>query len=485
MSSHREAPAISKDPVADSTDLYAFVSPEGDKTVTMIANYVPLQSPDGGPNFFEFGDDVLYAIYVDNDGDAKPDVTYQFRFQTKITNANTFLYNTGPITSLDSPSWNRKQFYSVTRIAKGERTELGVGLPCPPCNVGIRSTPMPMYANLAKSAINDLDGGHGKVFAGQRQEGFYVDLGSIFDLGALRPFQGAHLIPIPTSMAGINGTENLNVHSVALKVPISDLTWDGSTPSNQSDPKAVIGVWTAAYRRQARIRNDSTEGGDGEDVESGPWVQVSRLGNPLINEVIVPMSKKDLWNSLPPSADSQFLTFVQHPELAGLLPVLYPGVFPHLKDLNKDLNIRGASRDDLVAILMTGLPSGIIGGFQNFTGATIADMLRLNMAIGPSSAPKILGIMGGDLAGFPNGRRVFDDVVTIELRAVAGLLYPLINPKFVPDAAAGGIYDVENPEDKTTPNTPPVSFLSSTPTDLASIKFPYLNTPFSGFDVPA
>jgi hypothetical protein len=466
MSSHREAPAIAKDPVADSTDLYAFVSPDAPGTVTLIANYLPLEGPDGGPNFFEFGDDVLYAIYIDNNGDALPDVTYQFRFQTQIKNPNTFLYNTGQISTIDSASWNRPQFYSVTRIAHGEATTLGSGLACPPCNVGPRSTPA--YASLAQSAIHNLSAGKGKVFAGQRQEGFYVDLGSIFDLGALRPFEGAHLIPLPGSMAGINGTKNLNVHTIALQVPIGDLTRDGSSSfSGAGDPKAVVGVWTAAYRRQARIRNDGEEGGDGEDVESGPWVQVSRLGNPLFNEVIVPMSKKDLWNSLKPKADSQFLQYVQHPELAGLLPVLYPGVFPNLAALT-------AARDDLVAILLTGIPSGIIPGFQNFTGSTPADMLRLNMAIGPNGSPSILGLIGGDAAGYPNGRRVFDDVVTIELRAIAGLTYQVVHGTavFTADGAAGAIYDVEDP----ATNTPPVSYLST---------FPYLNHPDSGFNVPA
>jgi hypothetical protein len=466
MSSHREAPAIAKDPVADSTDLYAFLSPDAPGTVTLIANYIPLEGPDGGPNFFEFGDDVLYAIHIDNDGDAKPDVTYEFRFETKIKNPNTFLYNTGQITTIDSASWNRPQFYSVTRNKNGQATALGSGLACPPCNVGPRSTPA--YAALAHSGIHGLSGGHGKVFAGQRQEGFYVDLGSIFDLGALRPFQNLHLIPLPAVTPGVNGAKHLNVHTIALQVPIGDLTKDGSsTFSGNGDSRAVVGIWTAAYRRQARIRPDADEGGDGEDVESGPWVQVSRLGNPLFNEVIVPMSKKDRWNSLQPAADSQFLQYVQHPELAKLLPVLYPGVFPKLAGLT-------AARDDLVAILLTGIPSGIIPGFQNFTGTTTADMLRLNMAIAPNHSPSILGLLGGDAAGYPNGRRVFDDVVTIELRAIAGLTYQVVHGTtvFTADGAAGAIYDVENPAG----NTPPVSYLSS---------FPYLNTPESGFEVPA
>jgi hypothetical protein len=330
---------------------------------------------------------------------------------------------------------------------------IGTHLACPPCNVGPRSTPS--YANLANSGIHGLSGGHGKVFAGQRQEGFYVDLGSIFDLGALRPFQNLHLIPLPAAL-GVNGTKNLNVHTIALQVPMADLARDGSI---------VIGVWTAAYRRQARIIA-SADDGDAQGVESGPWVQVSRLGNPLFNEVIVPMSKKDLWNSLPPSADAQFADFVKQPELARLLPVLYPGVFPNLAGVT-------ASRDDLVAILLTGIPSGIIPGFQNFTGTTPADMLRLNMAIPPATSPKILGLVGGDPAGYPNGRRVADDVVTIELRAVAGATYPLVNHDFKPDGAAGLIYDIEDPS-KT--NTAPVSYLGS---------FPYLNHPYSGFDVPA
>ncbi len=464
MSSHREAPAIAKDPVADSTDLYAFVSPDATSTVTLIANYIPLEGPDGGPNFFEFGDDVLYAIYVDNNGDGKPDVTYEFRFRTQIKNPNTFLYNTGQIASINSASWNRPQFYSVTRVANGRRMVIGEGLACPPCNVGPRSTPS--YPALAQSAVHALAGGSIKVFAGQRQEGFYVDLGSIFDLGALRPFQNLHLLPLPAINPGINGTKHLNVHSIALQVPITDLTTDGSaTFSGAGDRKAVVGVWTAAYRRKARILNAGQDDDDTEHIESGPWVQVSRLGNPLFNEVIVPMKKKDLWNSLPPTADSRFLQYVQHPELAGLLPVLYPGVFPNLAGLS-------AVRDDLVAILLTGIPSGIIGGFQNFTGPKPADVLRLNMAIPPTGSPNIKGLLGGDLAGYPNGRRVADDVVTIELRAIAGLTYQVVHGTgvFTADGAAGAIFDIDGG------NIPPVSYLSN---------FPYLNDPESGFDVPA
>src|SRR5215469_1488355 len=213
MTSHREAPSISKDEVADNTDLYAFVSPDKPDTVTIVANYIPLEEPAGGPNFYEFGDDVLYEIKIDNDQDALPEITYQFRFQTQTRNPDSFLYNTGPITSLSSPNWNRPQFYSVTRVDKSGTTVLASNVPCPPCNIGPRSTPN--YQQLAAAAITNLPGG-GRVFAGQRAEGFYVDLGSVFDLADLRPFQNLHLIPTP-AQPGVNGTEGYNVHSIAIE----------------------------------------------------------------------------------------------------------------------------------------------------------------------------------------------------------------------------------------------------------------------------
>ena len=181
MSSHKEAPGISNDPAADNTDVYAFVSPDSPDTVTLIANFVPLEDPAGGPNFFEFGDDVLYEICVDNNGDGVPDVTYQFNFTTTLQNPNTFLYNTGPITSLTDPHWNRRQTYSVTRVVGGNSTTLGSGLACPPCNIGPASTPN-YHTALANPAVHTLSTNH-TVFAGQRAEGFYVDLGAIFDLG--------------------------------------------------------------------------------------------------------------------------------------------------------------------------------------------------------------------------------------------------------------------------------------------------------------
>jgi hypothetical protein len=474
MSSHREAPEISKDPVADSTDLYAFVSPDRPDTVTIIANYIPLESPAGGPNFFEFGSDVRYTIAIDNNGDGAPDIVYQFDFVSTTANPNSFLYNLGPIGSLTDPNWNRRQTYTVTKVlpASGSSTVLGSGIPSPPCNIGPLSTPN--YAGLASAAITTLSTGE-KVFAGQRADGFYVDLGAIFDLGDLRPFEQLHAhfglnVPeLTRASSGINATKNVNVHTIALQVPKAMLTHDGSSPSDPASAKSVIGVWTTAQRQQVKM----LPGVNGQAVNTGPFVQVSRLGNPLVNEVVIPMGKKDFWNTQPPAGDSQFLSFVQKPELAQLLPVLYPNVFPNLAALNAS----GKPRADLVAVLLTGLPAGVVPGFQNSGGATQADLLRLNMAIPPkTSGPSNLGLLGGDVAGYPNGRRVFDDVTTIEIRAIAGATFGLVDPTFKPDGAAGAVTQGLTSSDTDTTARSTQNYLSS---------FPYLGAPYAGFDVPA
>ena len=455
MSSHREAPEISKDPVADNTDVYAFVSPDNPDMVTLIMNYIPLEGPAGGPSFFEFGDDVLYEIHVDNDGDADDDIVYQFRFQTELRNPDTFLYNTGPINSLDDPNWNKRQFYSVTKVKEhGKRTVLAEGLASPPCNIGPFSTPN--YAALAEAAVHRLPTGE-TVFAGQRAEGFYVDLGSVFDLVDLRPFQNLDVNPLPAS-AGVNGTNRLNIHTIALRLPKNMLTSDGSYPTDPNDQRSVIGVYASASRRKATILDN-----DAEIKEAEPWVQVSRLGSPLFNEVMIPLGKKDFWNTQAPKNDSQFLGFVQNQEVPLRLTIFYPGVFPNLAAYTKP-------RADMVAIFLTGIPAGIIPGFQNFTGKTLADLLRLNMAIPPATAPNVLGILGGDLAGFPNGRRVFDDVFTIELRALAGVTIPLVDPSFTPDANASKFTDGLDPSKINSP------FLA---------RFPYLGVPYDGFDNPS
>ena len=493
MSSHREAPEISKDPVADNTDTYAFISPDRPDTVTILTNYIPLEAAAGGPTFYEFGNDVLYSIHISNSGTGRPDITYEFRFETEVLNPKSFLYNTGPISSLNDPHFNRRQFYSVTKVlgaqdvgpvsnGGGRRQVLATRLASPPVNVGLHSTPN--YPALAQAAVHPLPGG-GKVFAGQRNDGFYADLGAIFDLGDLRPFQNH--FAFPPVLGAASGLDTLklagfNVHTIAIQVPITELTNGGGVRKNATFPQATLpqatlGIWGAASRRKARLlasaasRRKAHLRGHQEraGAESGPFVQVSRLGNPLFNELLVDMGRKDMWNRGQPLDDKNFVDRVIHPELAALLPVLYPGVFPNLDALNKS----GKPRADLVAILLTGIPPGIIPGFQNFTSNAPADMLRLNVAIPPSKTPNALGLLGGDLAGFPNGRRVDDDIVTIELRALAGVTYALIDKTFTPDAAAKALTDGVVVPPTGAPGT--ARFLPF---------FPYLGIPNDGFDTP-
>ncbi len=472
MTSHREAPRISQDPVADNTDLYAFASPDKPDTVTILANYIPLEEPAGGPNFHQFGDDVLYEILIDNNGDGKEDVTYQFRFKNKITNPDTFLYNTGPISSLDDTNWNMRQFYSVTKVRgprrSGDSTVLAEELASPPVNIGPRSTPM--YVDLANAGIHEL-GSSGTFFAGQRDEAFYVDLGSIFDLAALRPVQSLHLINTPGNAPGVDTTKGFSVHSIAMQVPKSELT-DASL-SDATAPSSSIGIWAAASRRRGRVLHNA-EPEDDDDVlvtQAGQFVQVSRLGEPLINEVIIPLGDKDFWNNQQPYHDSQFLKYYTNPELQNLLPILYPGVFPNLASLLTQPPT-SRPRNDLVAILLTGIPNGVVPGFKgNFTGTTQADLLRLNLAIPPTDSPKRLGLLDGDVAGFPNGRRVTDDVIDIEVKAVAGAVYNLVNSSFTPDPNIAAISDGVDTNPIQAPNT--TSFLST---------FPYLPHPVPGYE---
>jgi len=396
-SSHREAPLISNDPQADNTDVYAFVSPDRPDTVTMIANYVPLEEPAGGPNFASFGDHVLYALHVDNNGDGEDDVTFEFRFTTEVRNGNTFLYNTGPITSLGDPDWNVRQTYSVTRvIGHGQPEILGRNIPTPPVNIGPRSTSS--YDAVANAAVTDLPDGI-RVFAGQRDDPFFVDLGSVFDLAGLRPFNAAHVIPLPPA-AGVDGVAGFNTHSIAIQVPIAQLTASGPT----------IGIYASASRQKVLIRK---HGGDEKGV--GPWVQVSRLANPLINEVVIPIARKDGWNAAEPENDRQFERFYTTPEVTKLENLLYPVLD----------DAPATRRGDLVAVLLTGVPT------LNFTGNTQADLIRLNTAIpptAPAGSGNRLGVLAGDFAGFPNGRRLEDDVTDIELRAFACGYGPIVGP---------------------------------------------------------
>jgi hypothetical protein len=418
-SSHREAPLIVADPLADNTDTYAFRSTEPGRSgfVTLIANWIPFQEPSGGPHFYKFDDTVLYEIYIDNTGDGVEDITYQFRFNTRFTNPDSILGMAAPnqalagtggleplITSLDDPDYNEPQTYSVTRIDRhtGKRGALiATGLVTPPNNIGERTTPN-YEAALALPAVYPLPNG-GKVFAGQRDEGFYIDVGGVFDTLKLKSIGIS---------GGVDSTAGFNVSTIAIEVPIQELTRSGAVPSGPTATDAVIGVWAASSRQRISVlRSNRFDDNGDEPLVAGPFQQVSRLGSPLVNELIIPLKLKDRFNASTPADDSQFAQFVLNPQLAQLLSAAYGITVPQ------------TSRNDLVAIFATGIPvNGITG--PNYTtflsDGRPHEMLRLNVAIPPAGSPSRLGLLAGDVAGFPNGRRVFDDVVDISLRAVAG-----------------------------------------------------------------
>ena len=404
-SSHREAPVISTDPTADNTDVYAFVSPDRPNSVTIVADYIPLEEPAGGPNFNQFADDVLYELKVDNDGDGREDVTYQFEFDTRTRNGDTFLYNTGPIDTLSDPDWNRPQTYKVTRVKNGNSTVLGRNLKTPPVNIGPRSTSD--YGSLMQAAVAELPGGI-KAYAGQSDDPFFVDLGSVFDLAGLRPFNPAHAIPLPADN-GVDGVSGFNTHAIVLQVPIAQLTRDGKL-HEADNPKAVIGVYATASRQRLQVID-----ANGRRRSDGEWVQVSRLAEPLINEVVIPLGKKDRWNASDPSGDADFVSHYTSPEVTRLANLLYPVLD----------NAPETGRGDIAAILLTGVPG------LNFTGPKKADLIRLNTGIAPTApvgAGNRLGALGGDFAGFPNGRRLEDDVTDIELRALTCGYGPTVGP---------------------------------------------------------
>lgn len=409
-SSHREAPMISQDPVADGTDVYAFVSPDRPDTVTIITNWYPFEEPVGGPNYFRFGDDVMYDINIDNVGDAKAHITYRFDFSTTVGNGNTFLYNTGPVESIDSPNLNVKQTYSVTQIRDGQSTMLGQNLKVPPVNVGAKSTPN--YEALSNAGIQDLGNG-GKVFAGQSDDPFFVDL-NVFDLLTIRKLPG-------NAGGGVDGLKGYNVQTIAIQVPMTALSSDQKAVAGPAASNAVIGVWSTSSRQATRVLN-----ANGTSAGSGDLVQVSRLGAPLVNEVVVPLAAKDLWNGSKPDGDAQFLGGVTDPELAKLFKALY------------NIQVPPAPRDDLVAIFLTGIPGATMPPTSTLKPS---EELRLNMGVPPAATPNNLGVVGGDLAGYPNGRRLADDVTDISLKAVAGAAYPLFHKDFAADPLAAQLGD--------------------------------------------
>ncbi|MGW5416689.1 DUF4331 domain-containing protein [Actinomadura geliboluensis] len=370
-SSHREAPLISGQPQYDNTDVYAFVSPDRPDTTTLIANFIPFQDPAGGPNFYKFARDARYDLNIDNDGDSLPDLTYRFRFHDRLKNPNTFLYNTGPVTSLDDPDLNFTQTYDLTLIRRVDGTvhsvrELAGNAPVAPSNVGRAS--MPDYAALRAQAIRTAGNGV-TAFAGQADDPFFLDL-RVFDL-----LYGANLKEV-----GNDTLRGYNVNTIAVQVPTRHLV-------TGNDP--VIGVNSTVSRLTA----------------SGEYAQVSRLGSPLVNEVVIPRGKKDAFNASTPWQDAQFAGFVTDPELPKLIEKIYKIPAPP------------GPRQDLVQAFLTGVP-----GLNKPARVRPAELLRLNTSIRPAPKPDRLGVLGGDKAGFPNGRRLTDDVVDIELQAVEGEL---------------------------------------------------------------
>jgi hypothetical protein len=360
-SSHREAPLISEDPSADNTDLYAFRSPDKPDTLTIVSNFIPGEDPAAGPNYYTFSPTARYDIYVDRNGDGKADVSYYFQFQRK----------TGPFFLGDT-----SQPYTVTRVVKGKAKVIAHGT-TPPDNIGPRTTPN--YHTTAMNAVTSLAGG-GSVFAGQRDDPFFADVGDIFDLLAIRKGTGS-------TGGGKDFLAGYAVHSIALQIPISQV----DTPAH------TIGIWSAADRHRASVTGQG---------DHGAWVQVSRLGNPLINEVVIPTGLKDLWNRTSPAQDAQFVKYYKTPILAAVINKLY------------GLGVPTDNRDDLVQVLLTGIPK------VTFTGSTPADELRINLSVPvtPAASQSRLGVLGGDNQGWPNGRRLNDDVIDIAEQAVGGFL---------------------------------------------------------------
>ncbi|MEZ0074032.1 DUF4331 domain-containing protein [Planotetraspora sp. GP83] len=404
-SSHREAPLIAGDPRNDNTDVYAFVSPDKTDTVTLLANFIPFEEPNGGPNFYTFDTNSRYNIKIDNDGDAVPDVTYQWSFRDQDKRGDsTFLYNNGPVTSLDDPNLLFRQRYTLKRITAHSTKTLVADGTVAPSNAGPAS--MPDYATLRNQAIHGIPGG--KAFAGQSDEAFFVDL-RVFDL-----LYGGNL-----SEVGQDTTKGYNVHTLALQVPKDDVALKGDANRNP-----VIGVWSTVDKWSPR-----------------GYVQVSRLGQPLVNEVVVPASLKDAFNSLSPDKDAGIPAVVKRvtsPELPRLVEGIYGVKAPK------------TPREDLVEIFLTGIAKGNGPIKADLNSQSLnkdagklrpSEMLRLNMCIPVTKEPNRLGVLGGDPQGFPNGRRLGDDVVDIAIQAMEGAA---LTGKLVPALAAGDKVDAND-----------------------------------------
>ena len=463
-SSHREAPGITRHPKVDGTDFYMFRSYETGRGgyVTIVANYQPFQATYGGPNFFPLDPDALYEIHIDNNGDGREDLTFQFRFTNTLKdiqlavgpagstkNVSVPLVNVGPITSSDQSNSNLIETYTVTMV-KGDRragtataitnaTGGSTTFTKPTDNIGVKTFPnYDAYANAYVYNINvpGFDGvtRQGKVFVGQRKDPFVVALGGTFDLVNLNPLG-------PTNVAGADSLKDDNVTSIILELPIAGLLSDPNQP--------IIGGWTTASLRQARVVNPKATYAK-PDISGGAWTQVSRLGMPLVNEVVIGVKDKDHFNSSQPKDDAQFIDYVTNPTLPALLQALFgvqaPTLFP---------------RTDLEEVFLTGVP-----GLNSPPSVVPSEMLRLNTstAVTAAASQSNLGVLGGDNAGFPNGRRPGDDVVDMALRVVMGAL--IYNPAATPNPAPDG----------NKPYTDG-AYVDST---FFNTAFPYLKAPLPG-----
>ena len=504
-SSHREAPNITRMPTVDSTDVYLFNSyePGRDGYVTILANYIPLQDPYGGPNYFALDSSALYEIHVDNVGDAREHLTFQFRFKNKLANNNAGitlnvggassapavaipLKAIGPISATDQSNLNFLESYTLT-LVKGDRrsgarsavTDAATGSETfgkPFDFVGVKTFgSVAGYEAYAKQFVYNINvpgcSQPGRVFVGQRQEGFAVGLGRVFDLVNLVPIDGdsapgaADGKGFPggiTQSKSNNEIGDKNVTTLALELPKTCVAGSGN---------GVIGAWTSASLRQARLLNPKATFAKPE-VNGGAWTQVSRLGNPLVNELVIGIPDKDHFNASEPKDDGQFATYVTNPSFPAILDVLFRGaVNQTLGTSIPNLAPTNFPRTDLVTTFLTGFP-----GVNQLSKVTASEIIRLNTGIPatPAAQQSTFGVVGNDLAGFPNGRRPGDDVVDITLRVAMGrLCYPI--------PVNGQPTDLQlcKPSDAPVGN---VAFTDGAPVSAADFdtSFPYLKTPLPG-----
>lgn len=445
-SSHREAPNITKMPKTDNTDVYAFRSYESgrDGYVTLIANFQPFQEPGGGPNYFTMDPNALYEIMVDSNGDAVEDTTFQFRFFNGLRSGGTgaaievggkvlplAVRHAGQVTTLNDPDLGETERYEIVQV-KGDRRSgtrsrvtgpnAAGGFMKPFDNVGNKTTPnYPAYSDqfIYDIAIPGCSAG-GRVFAGQREEAFAVNLGPIFDLVNFVPIQGeadanyASGQPFPGGIVQSNGNQELvnqyNVTSIAIEVPASCLTGNGN---------GVIGVWASASLPQSRMLKPNPTYEE-PDKQGGSFVQVSRLGMPLVNELVIGLPKKDLFNAAKPTQDGALADFVTNPTYPEYLNRLFRNAVNSTLGTNfTTLAPTNFPRSDLVATFLTGIPT-----LNQQQSVTPSEMIRLNTTVNPTprDRQRPLGVLADDLAGFPNGRRPGDDVVDIVLRVAMGRL---------------------------------------------------------------